>query len=401
MKRIYLNAIVFPAILVVVGLLNLIINGPNILASIDPDAITVKEVTSGKVFRNIETSFSNNFIQRYKLIEIAGVIEELKGISGNMKIVDTTGINVADDWQKKESSTDEELINGTDFGSILIIDNKAMELNIYNQKAIQLYAETLNRAAENLGENVKVYSLIVPTQIEFSNGEKFNDVSYSQRKSIDELYGKYKNVIGVDVYNVLQNHSNEYIYFRTDHHWTQLGAYYAYTEFIKQFNFDAVELKNFTHFTIKDFLGSLHRVTNSTKLQKHKDVIDVYVPSVKSYMYKSDGKSGEKAKIIDRSYSSEDNKYGVFLSGDYPIIYIESDIDNDLSIAIVKDSYANAFIPFLTNHFRNIYVIDPRLWNGNLYTLVENKDIDYVLFLNYCLINRYEGYSDILKKILY
>ncbi|MFA5528498.1 MAG: DHHW family protein [Peptostreptococcales bacterium] len=399
MKRIYLSAILFPAILIAVGFYNFVLNSDSLITDIQENNISLKEVASGQVARNIEASYTENFISRGKLMQISSALNRLKGKSDKVEIVDTTGINVAQDWNDETQNETGE-INHTSYGSILIIGNKAMELNRYDEKAIDSYAKTLNQVAEKLEHEAKVYSLIVPTPIEFIQDKKYKAMSYSQEDSIRETYSKYENVISVDAYSTLKEHSDEYIYFGTDHHWTQLGAYYAYAEFIKQFNVNPIELEEFNHFQIKDFIGSLYRMTQSEKLANNKDTIDVYEPRTPSKMYWSINKNNKGAKVIHKDYATEDNKYGVFLRGDTPLLYIESEANNDLSIAVIKDSYANAFIPFLTNHFSRIVVIDPRLWNGNLYDLVQEEAIDSVLFLNYALINRFEGYSDVLSKIL-
>lgn len=400
MKRAYLNTFVFSLTLIGVGFLNMLFSGPALLADINLKSVTMTEITSGQLFRQIEESYSDNFVFKNRLMEIASALEELKGVSTKLKIVDTKGINVAGDW-KNETGVEEELVEGTNFGSILIVDDKAMEININNPQAREAYAQVLNTAAEVLGDQVKVFSMLIPTQIEFVKSDEYRDISYSQREAIADVYNRYKKVIGVDVYDVLQEHADEYIYFRTDHHWTQLGAYYAYTEFIKKFDENPVELTDFSHFIIEDFLGSLYRVTNSNKLITYKDIIDVYVPKAKSVLYNSADKKGKKGNIIEKSYEKEQqNKYGVFLGGDRPIIYIESELDNDNSILVIKDSYAKAFIPFLTNHFRHLYVIDPRLWEGNLSDLVKGKGINNILFINYCLINRYQSYAELLSKML-
>jgi len=141
-------------------------------------------------------------------------------------------------------------------------------------------------------------------------------------------------------------------------------------------------------------------MTQNDLLKNNPDTIDVYVPKIASKLYYGEDEIGEPLQVIDKGYVQEDNKYAVFLNGDAASFHIVSDTPGNASIVVVKDSYANAFIPFLTQHFKDIYIIDPRLWEGNLYQLIREKEIDNVLFLNYALINRYDSYYDILMGIM-
>jgi hypothetical protein len=108
--------------------------------------------------------------------------------------------------------------------------------------------------------------------------ERYSGVSAPQKPNIDQIYGNLLPQIGkVQLYDTLQAHKDEYIYFRSDHHWTALGAYYAYQQFCGVAGFDAVPLEKMEKRTISEFLGSLYSQTQDSKLMEHPDYVDYYI----------------------------------------------------------------------------------------------------------------------------
>ena len=113
-----------------------------------------------------------------------------------------------------------------------------MSLYNYSPEAGKAYAETINQFQEavsrRLGNQVRVFTLLAPTAVEFVNGPALRKLSDSQQDAIDEVYRQLdRSVIPVDAVNSLRRHTGEELYFRTDHHWTATGAYYAYEAFMK------------------------------------------------------------------------------------------------------------------------------------------------------------------------
>jgi len=243
--------------------------------------------------------------------------------------------------------------------------------------------------------------MLIPTQVEFIDYKKINEISYSQKKVIDETYSNFENIETIDVYEILKENKDDYIFFKTDHHWTQSGAYYAYREFAETIEDIPKDISYFEKIEIENFLGSLHRVTGNVKLEENPDYITVYKDELNPHIYNSSSKDEKISSLYDFTINFEqtNNKYGVFLGGDKALMYIEGKTQNSKSIMVVKDSYGNAFVPFLINHYQHIYVVDPRLYSGNAYELIETEDIENLLFLNYALVLRYNGYNELLKLI--
>jgi len=304
--------------------------------------------------------------------------------------------------QKSEPSptpSEEKDDNGRKVGKILIYNNSAMQLFKAYTDAEAYYADTLNNFKERAGEEIKVYSLLAPTSIEFIDNEKYKSLSDPQKDAIDRVYGRLNGVVPVDAYAKLKEHKGEYLYFRTDHHWTALGAYYAYVAFAETAGFEAVPLDKYETEDIENYLGSLYDMTSSSTLRKHPDTITVYKPFVNSE-YNVWYEGPVKLKVIDMNHAMQKNKYRVFISGDRPLGVIKTDVQNGKKILVIKDSYGNAMVPFLLPHYEEIYVVDPRQYGKNIFKLVQDNGIQEVVFLNYALIVGDKNFADLIVKIM-
>ena len=206
-----------------------------------------------------------------------------------------------------------------------------------------------------------------------------------------EAYGRF-----IDVLPALTEHKGEYLYYRTDHHWTQLGAYYAYTAFCEAAGFDAVPLEQFQTGRYDTFLGSMYTFTKgypqSDVLKQHPDYLDYYLPIADTHArYYADGslENGTPVSVVytqlDESVS---NKYLCFIGGDTPVCIVESDVQGPTCI-VLKESYGNAFVPFLTSHYGRIIVIDPREFNQegkptlDLAAFAADQGVDDLIVINY------------------
>lgn len=202
----------------------------------------------------------------------------------------------------------------------------------------------------------------------------------------------------INAADILQEHKEEYIYYGTDHHWTTLGAYYGYTAWAQ--NMEVTPVSYNVEAVSEAFLGTLHSKTN---LMVKPDTIEAYVPEVQGTEAQSAG-VGEPTDLqvyYDFSEESRDslyeekhlatkNKYGYFLDDNHPFVRIETGTDTPEAkgkkLFVIKDSYANCFIPFLTEHYESIYVLDLRYYRAGLFPLLEeydtNGDMDVLVLYN-------------------
>ncbi len=187
----------------------------------------------------------------------------------------------------------------------------------------------------------------------------------------------------VDVRDVLSEHKNEYIYYRTDHHWTTLGAYYAYEALCEALDLTPFDLSAHTAVTVQDFYGTHYSKARTWNAVP--DILTYYdLPNrMTIYTVKAAGQptEGQSTGLYDTEKLEVYDKYAAFLHGNNGLSRIEG--DGQGSILVIKDSYANCFVPYLTANYQNIDVLDFRNYNYGLDKLVEENDYDQILVL-YC-----------------
>ncbi len=304
----------------------------------------------------------------------------------------------------------------TNNGNAIIIDStRAMDFYSLEYNDILNYATTLNTYADTLTD-VNVFSMIVPTASEFYLDEKFTSSNerYSQKHAIDTLYSMtVPGVIKVDAFENLKAASavdGNYVYYKTDHHWTGKGAYEGYTAFCDAANLSAVPLERFTHKVVEgDFIGSFYRFTKNDALLNMQDKVHYYVPSdvtweATAYLDPEMTNSYDTDLFVEPP-AEESNKYSTFLNGDHPVVRITT--ENVYSgegagrnLLIIKDSYGNALAPYMVYHYKNIYILDPRYATPNLEEFCETNKINDLIVESYALSLSNSVTSEILDTLI-
>ena len=297
-------------------------------------------------------------------------------------------------------------------GGLLIVEDTAYEYYNFVTDLANNYITAVANAGEKLSGKATVYDMVIPTSIDIMLPESYiekNSLNTSdQKKAIDEyilpsIAAQNPEVKTISIFDTLKAHANEYLYFRTDHHWTQLGAYYGYEEFCKAKGFDPVPLTDFDRADYTGYLGSFYTSSNSAALAANPDTVEAYIPkaNVNLSFTQSDGVQVDSWPLIaDGEQYDSTSKYIVYCAGDQPY---EEIVNNDMaegpSIVVVKESFGNCFIPFLVNHYKNIYVVDYRYYNGTVSDLVDSTGATDVLLLNNVSMTRNEGLIDSFSNI--
>ena len=243
---------------------------------------------------------------------------------------------------------------------------------------IDMISDFLNRTAEL---EVGTYVSFVPSKgTVLTNRLPKNASPYDSSyvgKSVEENLSD--GVKCIDILPSLKERNGEYIYFRTDHHWTSLGAYYAYSEIGKAMGFEPLSLDSFESRNVTDsFVGSSY---DKLQLGDMKDIVTAYDSGIKVSVDFHGEREKAKTLYFDEMLS-EKNKYEFFLGGNYGRVDIKTNADSNKKLIVVKDSYTNAIIPFLINHYKNITMIDLRFFADDLDGLIyDDYTIDDVLVL--------------------
>jgi hypothetical protein len=283
--------------------------------------------------------------------------------------------------------SDDPNIVGQQKGSVFVYGDRALELVYRSDNALEYYSRMLKEYKEALGPNVTVYNMVVPKAIEFYLPERYQNVSTPQKPMIDQIYQNNGDSIkNVNVYDILSRKRNEYIYYRTDHHWTALGAYYAYTEFAKAAGFEPVDINTLEKKSIPDFLGTLYKDSgNDPAVGANPDTVDYYkIPGNRLCKLWEKGKTGGPISVdLIAEFAKGSNAYSAFIWGDNRLMTISTEHNNGRKIAVIKESFGNAFVPFLAANYQEIHVVDFRYFDqGNLLKYLKDNGINEVLFLS-------------------
>ena len=193
----------------------------------------------------------------------------------------------------------------------------------------------------------------------------------------------------VDLRNALSKHKEEYIYYKSDHHWTSLGAKYAFEELAKSLLSEDMttdlgeedpkdHLKKYT--VTEDFSGTMASTSGAFDVM---DSIDIYVYEMDSFQYVVEYTDEQRktATVYNSAALEQKNKYEVFFGGNHPQINIKTTNLNKRSLLIFKDSYANALIPFLLPYYQTVTIVDPRYYSDDIEKLISDNQITDILFL--------------------
>jgi len=274
-------------------------------------------------------------------------------------------------------------------GGVIVIGDTGLEFYGFAETNNERYANIINKFDDKYRGQVTTTALVSPTNIEFKLPEQYSDLSDDQRQAINFIYEHLNtDVVKVDVYDSLKAHANEYVYFRTDHHWTQLGAYYAYRDYCKTLGLPHTALLSYSRIRLDGFLGSFYNSIGGNKdMKKNPDFVLAYAPVVPyetTGYFDSAMNEGFNLSLIRGPDEIEvSNKYLAFSGGDLPIIDIKMQSDTGRRLIIFKESFANAFIPFLTENYDEIIIVDFRYYEGSVDNLIQKYQINEALFLNY------------------
>lgn len=271
--------------------------------------------------------------------------------------------------------------------SLYVKNGAAYSAYYFDKPTAERYINTMNHAAQRLEGQCDVYSILIPNQsgVMLPLDELKGLGGSDQIQAIHYFYSQYENVKTVDTIDTLRKHNDEYLYFRTDHHWTSLGAYYVYKNFCKEKGIESHELDYFEEMTFEPFLGSFYSQLQSSEMANNPDYVKAYVPRGTNDMRYWDGAGRviEWKVIQDVSNWNKYSKYCCFSGGDKPLAIIENpEIQDGSACLVIKESYGNCFIPFLVDHYQTVHIMDYRYANRNAIEYIKENNIQDLIMIN-------------------
>ena len=289
-----------------------------------------------------------------------------------------------DMWRKLKVTVDRiggsRLENGVYIGTngqlleqIEVADENHLAANI---KAIKSFSESQSK--------IPVRMMLVP---DAANVLNHSLPSLAKPEDQTQMFSMVRKDLGdsvewIDVSTELNKHKTEKIYYKTDHHWTTLGAFYAFQAAAPSLGIEGDLSGKYVSYAVSDSFNGMLASKSGVNLGE-KEQIDIYVPTEEDtdliVDYVDEGK--RSTSLYDSSKLKEKDQYTVFLGGNSSLLDVRTVSTSTKRLLLVKDSFANSFIPFLTPYYREIVVVDPRYYSGTINDLMDSYRISEVLFL--------------------
>ncbi len=409
-------------------------------------SFTMKTFLNGEYFSDVSTWYSDTYPFRDALVSADQKLKGLYGIESKTMMVgeekqadeipdindNTEAVTETTTAATTEAATEDTEAGATTEATTEKVrevdppDSKGMDEEIQNQIQQNLYVKgdaaysvyyfgkenctnyvaALNNVAAELKGQTTVYNILVPNNsgVMLSEDELSKLAGSDQEQAIDYYYSiESDDVKTVDTIKTLREHNDEYLYFRTDHHWTQLAAYYVYQNFCKVKGIEAHDLSYYDKKEFKNFLGTFYSTLGNSNMEANPDTVDAYVPKGTNDMtfWDTDGKEWNWNVIYDVDSWASSSKYMTFIGGDRPMEVIENpQIKDGSSCVVLKESYGNCFVPFLVDHYQTVYVLDYRYTTVNVLDFVKEKQADDLIIINNITIIGSTSVVDLISGLL-
>lgn len=362
-----------------------------------PD-FTVAGLWDGSYFKAIDVWYSDTYPLRETMILASQKLQSLYG-KRSEQIIQTEKKSSPPPAEKKnvEKKTaapeEEKLPDGTIKnigemrGDIYITNNTGYELYVFLEGVNLEFCQTMNNIYSRFKNSVNFYVMLVPTSAGVMLDKTvLEDMQVSdQAEAIAFDYAHLdEGIRTVNIIDTLRKHNAEYVYFHTDHHWTGLGAYYAYTAFCKEKGITPHDIKTYESVSYPGFWGSLYTAGNrSPELAANPDTVIAYYPKgTRQMTFYDDYYTPYEADIIaDASYYDAGAKYEAFVNGDQPFSFVHNpNIHDGSAVVVIKDSMGNAFVPWLVDHYEFVYWLDARYTKETLSKMILDYHVQDVIY---------------------
>lgn len=328
-------------------------------------AFSLSALLSEDYYDNLDDWFTDQLVGRNFLIHTSYALKKALGI----RKIDNVYLG-KDTLIKKASSPDEDVVekNTTAISQFSIYTELPTTL-LLSPTAFQINSDLLPAFAKSDIEQ-----------------ETIDQIGTSLDASVNN----------VNLISALQEHNQEQLYYKTDHHWTSLGAYYAYCAWMNSLQENPSSLSEYSIYQVSEtFQGTLASTAGSFGL---KDEIDIYVAKDTPDYVVTYGSSHEKvASMYQVEALSEKDQYQVFFGGNEALIHIDTLNDNGKNLLLLKDSYANTLVQFLLPYYQSITLVDPRYYYEDLDTIINSYLISEVMLcFNYEQFVTDDALSDVL-----
>lgn len=339
--------------------------------------------------QKIDDYIDDHFPFRKNIIDIADVVQSLKGVhlekqekifvaklpKKEKKVLDSdknhTKMNYLDDFEQSYS------------GSMLIINGCVYPMGGGSPLMSKSFSKMVNEYARKLKGETRVITAVAPLSSAFIPVKKYFKYNKQNKETLKAIETHLSDgAIFGDVFKEMNVHAGEKMYFGTDHHWKPIGAYYAYVAFCKAVGFEPVSLTKMEKRVKYNFIGTLYNHTRDLSVKESPDTMEYYVPKVNTtaVQYPKAGFKHPMRSHVFYHNASGGNTYSTFIAGDHPLMKISTDVKNGKKALVIKNSYGNAFVVYLISHYEEVWVIDFRYSQHNIFQLIRENKINDMIF---------------------
>ena len=351
-------------------------------------SFSLSALQSGSISESFESFLTDRFFLRSELVDGANAIkhlfsaltvDELLNAEGDEVFVpapdqDTESeVSTADLEQPQEEAKEEPSTEAqTKTTNVLTGDTADVWLKqkdgsktvlfSYSKEEIQKAATALNEYAALLPVGGKVHVLLAPRAQSVNQFALHLDSISGWSSGVEDALQSLvsNNVVVHSAYDIFQDSilNGEYVYFRTDHHWTARGAYLAANVMLTSEGYQTVPLADYREKTIDGFLGSIYLHGRNAKLKELADQIEVFYPLLPAKSYRvSNAYKKNELPVIDETQTN----YLVFLGGTSgPYRVLEGGYHTGRNMLLVCDSFGNSIAPFFLPYYDDVYMVDFR-----------------------------------------
>jgi len=348
--------------------------------------LTVDTWFSGEYAKQAEDFYSDHALFRNWLVSRAQQMEVLMERQSEVKLVShdvdigvdintvdpnsaqNSAANEAGDAQAADSNTlavsDNVANSGDDQQDYLILDDRILSVFVYSESSIWYYINTANTCFNAVPDYVNKYLMLAPSRMEFEEPD-IRLYSDEQKPVIDLVYENTDSLVRtVDCYTPLSEQDVNETYYRTDHHWSQFGAYFAAKAFFEEAGVDYVPIEQYDKFVGKPFLGYLYAQNNTmaAKLKTNPDKLEYYLYNDinNKETYYTNEENGTYLEGQDVMIDPARQGYYTFLQASCTYLVLEGSKNDGSCILVVGDSYADALVTWFAQSYERIILLDPR-----------------------------------------
>lgn len=265
-------------------------------------------------------------------------------------------------------------------GAVLVCGDYGLEYFLPSAEGNAPWANTVNKFAEKYPQ-LNVTALLVPKSCVFNFPAGYTDPYERTEAHISATYGMLNEGIRTgDVLGIMTEHSDEYMFYRTDHHWTSLGAYYASVAYCNANDIVPYELDTYETVYRTGFVGTFYNFTGGdSNFKTNPDYSVARYPHIGYSMIAGNHGAWYNTTALNYNYN---NYAGMYISGDNPLTVITTENKNGKVLMIFKESYGNAFVPYMIDYYEKIVVVDIRKESKGVGALIEEYGVTDALIIN-------------------